>query len=206
MLTTVTEKIVNSPVNEINKNYTREEYLNLEENAEYKHEYRDGKIVAMTGGTTNHNEIASNFLTYLKIALKSKNYRVFIGDVRLWIPQYQQYTYPDLMVIKNKPIYEGKGKTTVTNPMLIVEVLSKSTQDYDKGTKFDYYRSIPEFQEYILIDQYKYAVQQFAKNDQEKWVLTDYHNAAAILTLEHLDFSLSLADIYDRIDLDTVED
>lgn len=198
MSTIIAEKPI-SPVKETKTNYTPEEYLKLEETAEYKSEYRDGEIVALTGGTTDHNEIAGNFCTYLKIALKRKNYRVFIGDVRLWIPQFRQYTYPDLMVIKNEPIYEGKGTTTVINPMLIVEVLSKSTQDYDKGTKFDYYRSIPEFQEYILIDQYRYAVQQFAKNSEGKWVLTDYDKPESILTLESLDFSLALADIYDRI-------
>jgi Uma2 family endonuclease len=205
MSTIIAEKPI-SPITEIKTNYTPEEYLKLEETAEYKHEYRDGEIVAMTGGTTAHNLIVSYLLTYLNIALKRKDYFVFIGDVRLWIPQYRQYTYPDLMVIKNEPIYEGKGTTTVINPMLIVEVLSKSTQDYDKGTKFDYYRSIPEFQEYILIDQYRYAVQQFAKNNEGKWVLTDYDKPESILSLESLDFSITLADLYEKINFNIIED
>ncbi len=196
MSTTITENITQTS----KKYYTPEEYLKLEETAEYKNEYRDGEIIPMTGGTTAHNLIATYLLTYLNIALKGKDYFVFVGDVRLWIPNHKQYTYPDLMVIKDKPIYDGKGETTVTNPLLIVEVLSKSTQDYDKGTKFDYYRSIPEFQEYILIDQYRYAVQQFAKNEVGKWVLTDYDQPESILTLESLDFSITLADIYERVD------
>lgn len=116
--------------------YTPEEYLELEEKAEFKNEYRDGEIVAMTGGTTNHNEIAGNLYAHLKFGLRSKNYRVYIGDVRVWIPRYRQYTYPDVMVIEGEPIYTEKGTTTVMNPSLIAEVLSPSTQNYDQGDKF----------------------------------------------------------------------
>ena len=154
----------------------------------------------MTGGTTNHNEIAGNFCSHLKFALKGKNYRVFIGDVSLWIPRYNQYTYLDVMVIQGKPVYEGKGKTTVTNPILIMEVLSKSTQDYDKGTKFDYYRSIPELQEYILIDQYQYHIQKFTKNTDNNWVLSDIDNLENIVNLESLKLQISLQDLYDNVD------
>jgi Uma2 family endonuclease len=153
--------------------YTPEEYLELEEKAEYKSEYRDGEIVPMTGGTTNHNEIALNFAAYLKLALRKRDYRVYIGDVRLWIPRYRQYTYPDVMVIEGEPIYTGKGTTTVMNPMLIAEVLSKSTQNYDQGDKFMYYRSIPEMKEYILIDQKQFYVMQHTKTDEGKWLLTE---------------------------------
>jgi Uma2 family endonuclease len=180
--------------------YTPEEYLELEEQAEYKHEYRDGIIVPMTGGTTNHNEIASNFCTYLKVALKGQNYRVFIGDIRLWIPRPRQYTYPDLMVVEGKPIYEGKGTTTITNPLLIAEVLSKSTQDYDRGTKFTYYRSIPQFREYVLIDQYRFAIERFAKNKEGQWVLTEYESEDVILSLETLNFQIPLKELYENVD------
>ena len=133
--------------------YTPEEYLNLEKKADCKHEYRDGKIISMTGGTTNHNKIAGNFYSYLRFTLKGQKYETYIGDVRLWIAQYRLYTYPDVMVINGQPSYEGKGKTTVTNPCLIGEVLSKSTHNYDQGDKFRFYRSLPTFQEYILIAQ-----------------------------------------------------
>ncbi len=134
------------------RTYTPEEYLELEEKAEYKSEYRDGEIIPMAGGTTNHNKIALNFAAALKYGLKKQNYDVYIGDVRLWIPRYRQYTYPDVMLIKGEPIYQNANTTTVMNPLLIAEVLSKSTSNYDQGDKFLYYRSIPEFQEYILIN------------------------------------------------------
>ena len=102
--------------------YTPEEYLALEEQAEYKSEYHDGEIVSMTGGTTNHNEIAGNLYANLKFGLKKQSYKVYIGDVRLWIPRHRLYTYPDVMVIKDEPIYADKGTTTVTNPILITDV------------------------------------------------------------------------------------
>ena len=153
--------------------YTQEEYLELEEKAEYKSEYRDGEIIPMTGGTTNHNKIAGNFYAYLKFGLKKQNYDVYIGDVRLWIPRYRQHTYPDIMVIQGEPIYTGASTTTVMNPLLIAEVLSKSTSNYDQSDKFMYYRSIPEFKEYILINQYQYHVMQYVKTDDGKWIFTE---------------------------------
>ncbi|GAB1544724.1 hypothetical protein NUACC21_74000 [Scytonema sp. NUACC21] len=115
------------------KIFTPEEYLELEEKAEYKSEYRDGEIVPMAGGTTNHNEIAGNLYSNLKVSLKGRDYRVYIGDVRLWIPRYRQYTYPDIMVIQGQPVYTGTSTTTVMNPSFIAEVLSTSTKNYDQG-------------------------------------------------------------------------
>lgn len=186
--------------------YTREEYLALEEAAEYKSEYRDGEIVPMTGGTTNHNHIIVNLVAHLKFALRGQNYNLFTSDVRLWIPRYNQYTYPDVMVIQGKPVYEGTGTTTVTNPLIIVEVLSKSTKNYDKSDKFRLYRSIPEFREYILIDQYSFYVEQFAKSSQEKWVLTEYESTDAVLTFASIDFQISFSDIYEMVNFDMSEE
>jgi len=179
--------------------YTPEEYLELEEKAEYKHEYRDGEIVPMTGGTTNHNKIALNFAANLKFGLRGQDYDIYIGDVRLWIPRYRQYTYPDVMVIEGEPIYTGTGTTTVMNPSLIVEVLSKSTKNYDLGDKFIYYRSISEFQEYILIDQTKYHLMQYAKNPNGQWVLSEQESADGVLELRSIEFQINLSDIYENV-------
>ncbi|AOX01405.1 hypothetical protein BJP34_19925 [Moorena producens PAL-8-15-08-1] len=182
--------------------YTADEYLELEEAADYKSEYRDGEIVPMAGGTTNHNKIALNFAAHLKFALKGQAYDIYIGDVRLWIPDYRHYTYPDIMVIKGKPIYTGKGKTTVMNPLLIVEVLSKSTRNYDQGEKFLYYRSIPHFQEYILIDQARYHVIQHTKTSEGKWLLTEQSAENGILELSTIDFKLNFSDIYEGVNFE----
>ncbi len=181
------------------RHYTPEEYLELEEKAEYKSEYRDGKIVPITGGTTNHNQIAGNFYANLKFALRGKNYDVYIGDVRLWIAKYRQYTYPDVMVIQGQPVYTGTSTTTVMNPLLIAEVLSKSTQNYDQGNKFLYYRSIPEFKEYILIDQYQYHVMHYVKTADGKWIFDEIEGEFATLLFETIDFQISLTDLYQQV-------
>lgn len=181
------------------KIFTPEEYLKLEEEAEYKSEYRDGEIVPMAGGTTNHNEIAGSLYSNLKVSLKGRDYRVYIGDVRLWIPRYRQYTYPDIMVIQGQPVYTGTSTTTVMNPSLIAEVLSKSTKNYDQGDKFLFYRSIPEFKEYILIDQYRYHVMQYVKTAEGKWLLTEYELENSILKSESIEFEIALSDIYDQV-------
>jgi len=139
--------------------YTPEEYFALEEKSEIKHEYHNGKIVPMTGGTTNHNRIALNLVAFLKFALLGQKISFFIGDVRLWIPAHRRYTYPDVQIICGDIAYHDNRIDTVTNPAVIVEVLSKSTRNYDRGDKFRFYRSLPSFQEYITIDQYRFEVE-----------------------------------------------
>ncbi len=178
--------------------FTPAQYLELEEAAEFKSEYRDEEIVPMTGGTTNHNKIAGNFCANLNFALRGQDYDIYMSDVRLWIPSYRVYTYPDIMVIQGEPIYEGTGTTTVTNPLLIGEVLSQSTRHYDSSEKFRYYRSLGTFREYILLDQYSYYVQKYTKKPPE-WILKEYQGDDAILTLDSLDFSISFEDIYQRV-------
>jgi Uma2 family endonuclease len=185
--------------------YTPEEYLELEEKALYKSEYRNGEIIPMTGGTTNHNQIALNFASSLLYAIRGKKYRVFIGDVRLWIPEYREYTYPDVIVTDGKPLYAGKNNTTVTNPLLIVEVLSKSTKNYDQGDKFTFYRSIPQFKEYVLVEQNQYQVMHYSKTNKGEWIFREYKSEDDIVKLQHLDFEISLVDIYQDVNFDDKE-
>ena len=188
------------------RHYTPEEYLALEESAIDKSEYHDGEIIPMTGGTTNHNSIIINLIANLKFGLRGKDYRLFTSDVRLWIPLTRHYVYPDIMVIQGEPVYQGSNKTLVTNPLVIVEVLSNSTKDYDRGGKFLAYRSIPEFQEYILVDQYSYHIEQFAKNSNGKWVLTEYDSEESLLILESVEFQMPLREIYERINFDVKDE
>jgi Uma2 family endonuclease len=185
------------------KLYSPEEYLALEEVAESKSEYIDGEIVPMTGGTPNHNDIAGNFYAHSKFALRGQNYKVFFGDLRLSIPRYRLYTYPDVMVVQGEPVLYDDRTDTIVNPLAIVEVLSKSTKNYDQGDKFDYYRSIPEFREYILIDQYKVYVEQFVKTSDNKWLLSEYESADDVLALSSLPFQIQLGEIYEGIRFET---
>ena len=185
--------------------YTPEEYLTLEEKATEKHEYRDGEIALMPGGTTNHNQIAGNFYRQFPLKIQNQDYYVYINDVRLWIAQYRIFTYPDVMVIKGKPMYEGKGTSNGTNPLIIVEVLSQSTRDYDRTDKFQYYRSIPEFREYILIDQYRFYVSQYFKQEDGKWIFNDYQGEDSVLKLACDEFESSFQDLYERVDFELDE-
>jgi Uma2 family endonuclease len=144
---------VEGPV-KLSKQYSPEEYLELEVQSDIRHEFRDGEIIEMPGGLPNHNRITLNIASALHFAFKGKSYEVFVTDQRLWIPERQIYTYPDVIVMQGELAFQEGRKDTITNPLLIVEVLSKSTQTYDRGDKFAAYRTIPSFQEYLLVDQY----------------------------------------------------
>lgn len=184
--------------------YTSEEYLELEVASETRNEYRNGEIVEMTGGMPNHNDIAGNLYILLKTALKGKKYRSFYVDQRLWVPEANLHTYPDVMVLP-KPIELKTGrKYTVINPCFIGEVLSKSTQNYDKSEKFTAYRTIPSFQEYLLINQYRIQVEHYVKTAANQWLLSEYDNPTTTLSMNSFDLQISIADLYENIDFEDI--
>ncbi|MCS6815550.1 MAG: Uma2 family endonuclease [Cyanobacteria bacterium] len=183
------------------KHYTINDYLELEIASETRSEYRNGEIVPMTSGTPDHNDIAGNLVAMLKAALKGKPYRVFILDQRLWIPGATLYTYPDVMVLP-KPLELQTGRNdTVMNPCLIAEVLSKSTQNYDRGEKFLAYRTIPSFQDYLLVDLYQVRVEHYVKQSAHQWLLSEYDDLSATLTLSSIEVLLQITDLYENIDV-----
>lgn len=154
----------------------------------------------MAGGTPNHNEITSILNAILRVSLKGKPYSIFASDQRLWVPQLNNYTYPDVMVVA-KPIELQSGRTdTITNPLLIAEVLSKGTRAYDRDEKFAAYRSIPSFQEYLLIDQYRLQVEQYSKTDANKWIFSEYGVIGDRLMLTSVSVEVSVADLYENIE------
>lgn len=198
MTTTETRPIPIEP--EKQRNYSPEEYLELETAATSKSEYHNGQIIPMAGGTPNHNQIALNFSAALNFAFKGQPYRVFMSDMRLWIPQKRSYTYPDIMVVSGQLEYASGRKDTLTNPLIIAEVLSESTEDYDRGGKFKLYRSIATLREYILIAQSEMLVEQYAKTTDNKWILSESEGEDAVLTFSHLPFQIPLRDIYYKVD------
>ncbi|MBD2596664.1 Uma2 family endonuclease [Nostoc spongiaeforme FACHB-130] len=185
------------------RQYSTEEYLAHEEAAEYRSEYSDGEIIPMTGGSLNHNQIIINLVLALSPSLKQQNYNVYANDLRLWIPRYQAYTYPDVLIIKDEAIFQEKRKDTVLNPCIIFEVLSKSTSSRDRGDKFTYYRSIPEFQEYILIDQYQFHVEQFSKTPDGNWLFRESDDEDGVLTLVAANCQIPHRQIYERVNFET---
>jgi Uma2 family endonuclease len=182
------------------KTYKAEEYLEAEVNSQERHEFINGEIVLMAGGTPNHNEITSILNTILRVSLKGKPYSIFVLDQRLWIPQFKVYTYPDVMVVA-KPIELQSGRTdTITNPLLIAEVLSKGTRAYDRDEKFAAYRSFPSFQEYLLIDQYRLQVEQYSKTEANKWIFSEYGMIGDRLMLTSVQVEIAIADLYENIE------
>ncbi|MFB8789245.1 MAG: Uma2 family endonuclease [Potamolinea sp.] len=181
------------------RSYSLEEYRKLEETAEFRSEYRDGEIVPMTGGTINHNRITRNICTFLQFGLRGKNAEPFINDLRLWIPRYRRGTYPDVMVIFGEPVFTEGRKDEILNPTLIIEVLSNSTEDFDRENKFRFYRSIPEFREYILIDQYEFLVEQYVKNESGQWLFQEYEGEAVSVSFVSLGLQMSMSDIYEKV-------
>jgi Uma2 family endonuclease len=187
------------------KLYTPDEYRQLEETAEFRNEYRDGEIVKMTGGTINHSQIIGNIYAFLKSALRGKKVRPFMSDLRLWIPRYRRGTYPDVMVVEGELVCTEGRKDEILNPVLIVEVLSKSTKDFDKEDKFRFYRSIPEFREYVLVNQSEFLVEQYIKTESNEWLFREYEGDSAIVSFVAVEVQMSMTDIYELVVFETQE-
>ncbi|MBE9207753.1 Uma2 family endonuclease [Nostoc sp. LEGE 06077] len=185
--------------------YSPEEYLELEVDSEEKHEYIDGQIILMAGGTPNHNKLAGNLYAAILYAIKRQPYEVYSSDQRLWIPNRRILTYPDVMVVKTPLEFQEGRRDTLVNPVFIAEVLSKSTKSYDRDEKFAAYRTIPSFQEYVLIDQYKMHVEQYCKTENNKWIFSEYDDADVLLSLAAVPCQVLLGDIYDKVDFSVEE-
>ena len=186
------------------KFYTLDEYRELEETAEFRNEYRDGEIVQMTGGTIDHSQIIGNIYAFLKYALRGKSARPF-SELRLWIPRYRRGTYPDVMVVEGELVCTEGRKDEILNPVLIVEVLSKSTKDFDKEDKFRFYRSIPEFREYVLVNQSEFLVTQYIKNESNQWLFQEYEGESAIVSFASVEVQMSMSDIYELVVFETLQ-
>ncbi len=188
------------------RRYTPAEYLALEDKAESRSEYRNGEIIPMTGGTTNHNRLARNLSAWLHFAAKdTDDYENFIGDVKLWIPEEQIYTYPDVMVVAGAVEYHADRTDIICNPQVIVEVLSPSTEDYDRLGKFALYRTIPSFQEYVLINQSRIHVEHYTKQTAKRWLLQDIDAEDGQVQFASIPFAISLEDLYRKVQLLGVE-
>ena len=185
--------------------YSPQEYLELEVNSEIRHEYINGLIIHKTGGTPNHNQLALNFSGTLNYLLKRQPYQVFVTDQRLWIPSRKIHTYPDIMVVKNPLEYEEGRSDTLVNPVMIAEVLSKSTKGYDRDEKFAAYRTITTLQEYILIDQYTMHIEQYCKTNNNQWIFSEFTDGNVNLNLASISCQMILSDIYDKVDFNIQE-
>ena len=182
------------------KLYTPAEYLALEETAKYKSEYYRGKIYAMAGASLNHNRITRNLTGLLFAALGGRNCEAFAGDMRLLIEVEGLYTYPDVMVVCGNPVLAPNSDSTITNPLVIFEVLSDSTSEYDRTDKFELYKKVPTLQNYVLVDQHRAYIQCYRRGEGRIWLVESYNLLDENLNLPALDIELSLKAIYERVE------
>lgn len=176
--------------------FTIEEYLEREEKAEYKSEYYKGEIFAMAGGTPPHSAISVNVLYALMERLRKKC-RVFNNDMRIHIPVLQYFTYPDISVVCGKREYFSDK--ALMNPTLIIEVLSDSTESYDRGTKFRLYSRISSLQEYVLVSQNERIVEVFRRNEQQRWELFVFAENENV-ELASVDCTITMDEIYEDME------
>lgn len=178
---------------------TPEEYLALEEKADHKSEYSNGEMFAMAGGSVNHNQIAVNVTAAFSRLFAHKPSRVFMNDVRLHIKRSGLYTYPDVMIVCGKIEFIPGRDDMLLNPILIVEVWSDSTKEYDRGAKFAMYRQIPTLQEYVMIDQTQPYVEHY-RRDGNFWVLETLEQMETVLALPSLECEIPLATMYEKVE------
>ena len=178
-----------------------EEYLAREAVAEHKSEYYRGRIYAMAGGTGTHATLSANVMVALHNALRPRNCRVYSSDMQVHIPRTGLYTYPDASVVCGVSEYQDEKQRQLLNPLCLAEVLSPSTESYDRARKFFFYQTIPSFREYLLVASDRCQVEGFYKDDAGRWVLENADYDVGTIRLHHLDLTLALDDLYHGTDL-----
>jgi Uma2 family endonuclease len=187
---------------------TAAEYLAIEAAADIRHEFFDGEMFAMSGGSLWHNIIKDNFARALGNRLAGRGCRVVTSDQRLKVDATGLYTYPDVLVFCGPPVMEDGVHHTLTNPLLVVEVLSDSTEKYDRGIKFGHYRRLATLREYVLVAQDRFSVEAYLRRPDaadaaahvDQWLLSAATDPAATISLGALDVAVPLAEIYDGVE------
>jgi Uma2 family endonuclease len=180
--------------------YTPDEYLERERAAESKSKYFDGRVYAMTGASRNHERIVSNLLRDFGTRLRGRTCEAFGSSMRVRVSDTGLYTYPNVSVVCGEGRFDDSTTDTLLNPVLLVEVLSKTTEAYDRGTKFSHYQKIPSLRTYVLFAQDAVHAERFER-DGEQWVLTTFDGSEAVVDLPSIGCALRLAEVYERVDL-----
>ncbi len=178
---------------------TPAEYLAIERKSEQRSEYLNGEIFAMTGASRNHNLISTNIVVSLGLQLRGRPCEVYASDMRVKVTAAGLYTYPDIVVICGEPRLEDEHLDTLLNPTLLVEILSESTERYDRIAKSSYYRTLDSLAEHLLVAQDRHRVEHYLKQPDNQWILFDYHSLDSVVALRSIDCSLALSDVYEKI-------
>ena len=194
------DEIVNEPAVAYQKRrYTIEEYLEMEKASTVKHEYFQGEVFAMSGATFNYNLIFSNVFGPLFFKLTGSKCIPFGSDMRMNIPENTLFTYPDISIYCNEIKHLSEDESTILQPTVIIEILSPSTKNYDKGKKFNLYKDISSLKEYIMIDSESVLVEAYYINEEQNWALNKHEDLSDTLNLVSIGFGVALADIYNHV-------
>lgn len=183
------------------KNWTPESYLEFERASGQKHEYFNGEIFAMAGATANHNLVAGNTYAALYSQLRRRAFFIYFINMRLKMSVFSLYTYPDISIVCGTPQFEDDHRDKLLNPTVIIEVLSPSTESYDRGRKFQHYRTLASLQEYILMAQDKPHIEHYLRQEQNQWLLSEARQLEAAITLPSIQCTLLLSDVYEKVDM-----
>ncbi len=181
---------------------SEEAYLESERSSTIKHEFFHGRIYAMTGAKESHHLIAANTLASLHSQLRQKPCRVYPSDMRIKVLHTGLNTYPDIVVICGQPQFTDEVRDTIVNPTVIVEVLSSSTERYDRGMKFQNYRTIDTLQDYILISQDHHHIECYTRKESGLWLLQDVDGIEEKIPIQSIECTLHLEDIYEKVELE----
>ena len=177
-----------------------EDYLTIERKSEVKHEYFAGEMFAMVGASKRHNLITANIIRVLGNQLLNRPCNVYPSDMRVKISATGKYTYPDVVVACEEERFDDAENDTLLNPVVIIEVLSDSTEAYDRGKKFEHYQSIESLTEYLLVAQDPYRIEQYIRQSNREWRYSEYHNAEDIVKVNVISCDLTLSDVYAKVE------
>ena len=183
-----------------------EDYFRIEETALRRSEYLNGEMMEMPGASREHTLIVTNFVFNLELQLVDRPYEVYSSELRLKVSATGLYTYPDVIVSDAEPAFEDRGAHTFLNPILLVEVLSKSTESIDRGRKFSHYQKIPSLQEYVLVSQYEFRVEQFVRQADGKWLYTETTDPNGHVVFESVACRIPMEGLYHRVNFKNEED
>ncbi len=179
-----------------------DEYLAIDSQAEYKSEYFRGEIFAMSGATLRHAQVVTNLVSDIHGQLRKSSCRVYSSDVRVKVAPTGLYTYPDVVIVCGKAEMEKKQQNTLLNPVVILEVLSPSTEAYDRGEKFEHYRALESLTDYLLVAQNKAKIEHFHRQDDGQWALSESRGIDDTIDIASIECKLALSDVYDKVEFD----
>lgn len=180
--------------------YSKEEYLKMESTAEYKSEYYQGEIFAMSGGTMKHSVICVNLNRAIWEAIRDKNCTAFESNMKLDVVRMDVYVYPDMMVVCGPVELSEYTPDAITNPVLIIEVLSSSTESFDRGKKFEYYRTVASLKEYVLVSQDRPRIESYFKQNENIWQYTVVEGMDKMMVFQSLNYEVPVKEIYYKTD------